>query len=188
MTSAGVCTLSSEAAPFRWLRGLCVAGRVLLWGVAYDSNMRRFVLCLLLCLMPMRLWAGAWMPTVQGLEHPQPTAVLTSSAHHPAALMDAGHPAALVGGEHHGCHDTPLVVQAMESLVATEVFGALGEDSQHSDCHDGTCQWCGVCHQSAHVAVWPWFLPVHPSYSLPLGPLRQSAGQAFALPLKPPIS
>ena len=161
------------------MRGLCALGRVALWVLAYDSTMRRFVLCFLVCLLPLRLWAGAWMPMVQGLAPPQSAAVLTSSAHHPAAQVDA---------EHHDCHDAPLAVQAMEAPAAADVLGALTGDVQHSDCHDGSCSLCGVCHQSAHVAVWPWVVSVPRSYSLPLGPPRQPAGQAFAPPLKPPIS
>jgi hypothetical protein len=134
---------------------------------AYDQKMRRFFLCFLLCLMPLRLWAGAWMTMPESSAHHLPTQV------HASAMPQAG----LEAQAAHDCH---------ESMAPSQ---AVSDDAHpRADCHDATCQLCGVCHQSATLAWWPLVLPVFQSHPLPIGEARQPAGRATSPLIKPPIS
>ena len=134
--------------------------------LAYDLKMRRYFLCFLLCLMPLRLWAAAWMPMAE------------SSAHHQAqsnasAMQHAG----VEANAAHDCHEGVAPSQVSNDDATTQ-----------TDCHDATCQLCGVCHQSASLAVWPTLLPMFQSHARPIGEARQPAGQATSPLIKPPIS
>jgi hypothetical protein len=133
--------------------------------------MRRFFLCFLLCLMPLRLWAGAWMPMVQSGSQIPTMAALHHSM--PPAAVDVAADAVVA----HDCHE-----DTAQAPAAAEGGKATGE------CHEASCQLCGVCHQSANLAWWPWALPVFQSDALPVGESHQPAGQAFSPPIKPPIS
>jgi hypothetical protein len=129
--------------------------------------MRRFFLCFLLCLMPLRLWAGAWMPMAESSAHAVPTPTHTMAVDHAVTEVNAAH----------DCHQ-------VDGAPVMATTAAMPE----ADCHDASCQLCGVCHQSAGLAVWPAVLPVVQSYALPVGESHQPAGLAFSPPIKPPIS
>ena len=145
--------------------------------------MRRFFLCFLLCLMPLRLWAGAWMPMAQSGSHHQPTQAQTLSVQHTAveamdgAMLGAMQSAMVGAVVAHDCHEGPA-----QSPVASE------DAKAPADCHETSCQLCGVCHQSANLALWPWLAPVLSSDSLPVAASHQPTGQVFSPPIKPPIS
>lgn len=138
--------------------------------------MRRLFLCFLLCLMPLRLWAGAWMPVAEsGAHHPSAVTVLSLAQHAPAEAV-------------HDCHDA--MAAWVPDAHASHVQPAAQPDSgvQNADCHDGTCQLCGVCHQSASLTAWPLVLPVFQAHPLPVG--ASVAHLALTAPplTKPPIS
>jgi hypothetical protein len=99
--------------------------------------------------------------------HPAPTQTQTMAVQHAVVDVNAVH----------DCHE----VDGAPEMAA---LAAMPE----ADCHDASCQLCGVCHQSASLAVWPAVLPGVQSYALPVGESQQPAGQAFSPPIKPPIS
>jgi hypothetical protein len=136
--------------------------------LAYDLVMRRFVLCFLLCLMPLRLWAGVWMPMAQ------------SASHHPAGSVQLAQ-----AHSAHDCHEA--VVEPMHHQAHGQV--AESESAlQKADCHDGSCLLCSVCHQSASLAVWPLMLPVTQAQAWPVGALWMHVAHTPAPLTKPPIS
>lgn len=140
--------------------------------LAYDLTMRRLFLCFLLCLMPLRLWAGAWM---------MPMAV--SLAHHTEAVVNQA-PHADVA---HDCHDTlALAGSAHEAHGTHDAVADAGV--QKADCHDGACQLCGVCHQSASLMAVPLVLPVFQTHPLPGGGPQPHAAVVSSPLIKPPIS
>jgi len=136
---------------------------------AYDLTMRRLFLCFLLCLVPLRLWAGVWMPMAQSVAHHPETTVSASPAPHAEAV--------------HDCHETMA-----ESGSAYQAQGWHDVQNATADCHDGNCQLCGVCHQSLSLAAWPWRLPVVQAQPWPVAVLQAHAAMALSPLIKPPIS
>ena len=141
--------------------------------------MRRFFICFLLCLMPLRLWAGVWMPMAENFAFTSP--VQASMSHE--------------GMDHKGmtCHEgmeTSEPLKAGSLDLAAESTGDLVTDvaMQKGACHDGHCQFCGVCHQTASPVVWTFTVSVSQSHPLPLSVLRHDAGVASPPLIKPPIS
>jgi hypothetical protein len=141
--------------------------------LAYDLVMRRVFLCFLLCLMPLRLWAGAWMPTVEALSHPA-FATPTDSTVQPGEAH----------ATHHG-HETQS--EAMNMAHAQPAWLTDASDG-NADCHDGTCQLCGVCHQSLSLLVWALPLPVFQAHPLPISTMWAHVARMSAPLIKPPIS
>jgi hypothetical protein len=137
--------------------------------LAYDLKMRRFFLCFLLCLMPLRLWAGAWMPTVEALSN-QVFATTTDSTGQPGATHDCHQAMSEPKNE---AHAQPA------SLADTSV--------ENAECHDGTCQLCGVCHQSVSLSVWALPLPVFQAHPLPISTTWAHVARMSAPLIKPPI-
>lgn len=129
--------------------------------------------------MPLRLWAGAWMPMAQSGAQHQPTQSQTSILQHTAVDEMVGAMDGAMVGEvvAHDCHQDPA-----QSPAASD------DAKAPADCHEASCQLCGVCHQSANLALWPWALPVLQTDALPVGESHQRAGQAFSPPINPPIS
>lgn len=171
--------------------------------MAYHFSMRHLFICFLLCLMPLRLWAGVWMPMAQGAAHHPQTGVSANPTPHAGAAHDC-HGAQVVGVAGHEAHGThamtdaqalSAVPQASEALVDVAQGLEAGGDAAAvdvaqatADCHDGTCQLCGVCHQSASLTAMPLVLPVFPTHALPAGgPQPPAAGVSVPL-IKPPIS
>jgi hypothetical protein len=142
-------------------------------GLAYDLAMRRLFLCFLLCLMPLRLWAGVWMPMAQSGSHHAPTLAHVGLAQHDEA------PAA------HHCHEA-MAQSAHQPQLQT--LSSLGSVVQKADCQDGTCQLCGVCHQSASPVTWPVFVPVFQAHPLPVGASLAHVARSSPPLTKPPIS
>lgn len=153
--------------------------------------MRRLFLCFLLCLMPLRLWAGVWMPVTPGVVA-QPTAgVHLDPAHHTPSHAD------------HDCHEAvgAGVQRAFDAHDADAGYAAHAAHAAHgqattptdsgvhsADCHDGTCQLCGVCHQSASLTAWPVVLPVFQAHPVPVGVLWGHVARTPPPLTKPPIS
>lgn len=134
--------------------------------------MRRLFLCFLLCLMPLRLWAGAWMPMSEGSSHHLSVLDMGSSAQHTEV------PAA------HVCHEAMAEPLSQDhALLAT-----LHDSKQPSDCHDGHCQLCGVCHQGLSLTAWPLMLPVFQAHPLPISASWMHLARTSAPLTKPPIS
>lgn len=174
--------------------------------MAYDLSMRRLFLCFLLCLMPLRLWAGVWMPMAQAAAHHPQTDVSATPAPHAGAAHDC-HGAQVVGAAGHAAHGmhamtdaqawqgTPQAHSALAHLAqAPEVAVAVEADvdadlaTAPADCHDGSCQLCGVCHQSASLTAMPLVLPVFPTHALPGAVPQLHAAGVSSLLIKPPIS
>ena len=128
--------------------------------------MRRFFLCFLLCLMPLRLWAGVWMPTA------------SSGSHHAPALEHVSLAQSAEPGMAHNCHQA-MTGSAHEAKAPTSLDTVV----QKADCQDGTCQLCSVCHQSASPVAWPVFLPVFQAHPLPVG-----ASLAHVVRTSPPLT
>lgn len=149
--------------------GLAALGGGALAAMAYDLSMRRLFLCFLLCLMPLRLWAGVWMPVPDHAAHPASTeryASLAQSADTP-----------------HECHEADGMHPAQQLLPAAH------EAAVHqADCQEGTCQLCAVCHQSAGLAAWPLVVSVAQANPLPAGAFWAHAARTSSPLTKPPIS
>jgi hypothetical protein len=140
--------------------------------VAYDLTMRRLFICFLLCLMPLRLWAGAWMPISESGSH-HPTVLATVS---PAQHTET--PAA------HDCHGVMA-----QTLPETEAQPAsLNTAAQQTDCHDDHCQLCGVCHQGLSLTAWPLVMPAFQAQPLPVSAAWARVASTSAPLIKPPIS
>jgi hypothetical protein len=139
---------------------------------AYDSDMRRLFLCFLLCLMPLRLWAGAWMPFSESGSHPPAVLATVSPAQHTEM------PTA------HDCHGT-----VAQTLTEAQAQPALSNTAfQQTDCHDDHCQLCGVCHQGLSLTAWPSVMPVLLAHPLPVSVSRVHLARTSAPLTKPPIS
>lgn len=84
------------------------------------------------------------------------------------------------------------VAQAPEAAVAVEADVGVDVDADlataPADCHDGSCQLCGVCHQSASLTAMPLVLPVFPTHALPGAVPQLHAAGVASLLIKPPIS
>jgi hypothetical protein len=134
--------------------------------------MRRLFFCFLLCLMPLRLWAGAWMPISES-GSPQIAVLNTASlAQHTEALAV------------HDCHEAMA-----EPMPETHTQLALHDvPVQAADCHDGHCQLCGVCHQGLSLTAWPLVLPVFQAHLLPVSATWAHGARMSAPLIKPPIS
>lgn len=131
--------------------------------------MNRLFVCFLLCLMPLRLWAGAGM-NVTG---------------HAGHLSQAPQQARLAADMVHPCHETVAEAfhEADEQLPAPE-------DTVHlkAGCQDGACQLCAVCHQSTGPAAWLWLQPQTLVHPLPASPLWAHAVCISSPLTRPPIS
>lgn len=140
--------------------------------LAYDLGMRRFFLCFLLCLMPLRLWAAAWMPMPE------------SGSHHLAVLSTAGsvqHNEMPVG---HDCHEA-MAEPLTEDLAQISLHDA---GVQAADCHDGHCQLCGVCHQGLSLTSLHLVQPGVLAHPLPVSASWVHRARTSAPLTKPPIS
>ena len=139
--------------------------------------MRRLFFCFLLCLMPLRLWAGVWMPLAQnGLHHtpiPTPAAAVASGAQTTSAEVG------------HDCHEAVTLASHEAQTHVTDLADA-GE--QKADCHDGTCQLCAVCHQTASLMHSASLVPVVQIHPQPIGAFVAPLAQPAQPLIKPPIS
>ena len=133
--------------------------------------MRRLFLCFLLCLTPLRLWAGVWMSLSDSGAHHLPGSAQVS-------LVQTSEAAAV-----HDCHEAMA-----GSLHEMQAQAPLDSAAHKADCHEGSCQLCGVCHQSASLLAWPQPVPVAQAHPLPPGVPMAPAGHTFAPLTKPPIS
>ena len=115
------------------------------------------------------------------------TSAVQASMNHEGMNHEGMHPA------NNSCHEA---LQASEPLEANTLGLAAQSDPntatdvsmQKEACHDGHCQFCGVCHQTASPVGLTFVVPVFQSHSLPLSVLRHPAGVASAPLIKPPIS
>ena len=135
--------------------------------------MRRLFLCFLLCLMPLRLWAGVWM------------SLSDSGAYH---LPGSAHVSLVQTSEADAVHDCHEARAGTLHEAHAQPQAPLDSAAQKADCHDGSCQLCGVCHQSASLLAWPQSVAVAQTHPLPPGVPMAPAGHTFAPLTKPPIS
>lgn len=128
--------------------------------------MRRFLMWMMICLLPLRLWAGDAI-AVQ---------------HAPPAVHEAG---MLMAQDAHPCHGADATTDGVSDPAAGNEH-RNGHGPQHGNGHSNTCGDCSVCHGPlAGVAVPNWATPVLPR-AVPQA-LGWSALSANALPhLKPP--
>ncbi len=128
--------------------------------------MRAFLLCLMIVLLPLRVWAVDVMAVQQtGQARPTPQEVA------PAA----------------DCH------QAMEhSAPAHALQGPAShhEAQQASDASDdcGSCSACQLCHTVALATPLPTLRLAEPATSVPRSPLATHPSATRAPGFKPPIS
>lgn len=146
--------------------------------------MRRFFICFLLCLMPLRMWASAWMPMTESMAF---SSAAQASMNHEGMNHEAMHLANL------NCHETAKA-SAPQQEGAIDHAAHSGQDlvvdvaMQKDACHDGHCQFCGVCHQSASPVDLKFVALEVQGYPLPLSVLSLEAGVASPPLIKPPIS
>lgn len=134
--------------------------------------MRRYFLCFLLCLMPLRLWAGAWMPIAPSSSHPLSAQATLNTAQHTEASAA------------HDCHEAMA-----QPLPPSHAQLALPDAAlQQADCHEANCQLCGVCHQGLSLTAWPLVWPVFQAYPLPVSPSWAHVAPTSEPLIKPPIS
>lgn len=151
--------------------------------------MRRIFICFLLCLMPLRMWASAWMPMTENT-------AFTSAVHASMKHEGMNHEGMNHEGMHHANQSCHEALQASEPLEANTLGLAAQSDPnpatdvamQKGACHDGHCQFCGVCHQTASPLGLTFVVPVFQSHPLPLSALRHPIGVASPPLIKPPIS
>jgi len=131
--------------------------------------MRIWWLCLLIALMPLRLWAGSAMLVEHA--HGTPQAV----AHAPSAI-----------GADHPCH-TPA-----GELAGANAHDGHGEPLLASDTQGGaehaSCVACDICHTLAHPWVHaglPWVPGVQ---AVPMHRVHAPTSAGPTLTFKPPIA
>ena len=121
--------------------------------------------------MPLRLWAGVWMPMAQNASHHGPDSVNVTQQ----TKADAAH----------DCHEA--MAESAHGANA-QPHTALDTNMQQADCHDGTCQLCGVCHQSASLPAWPLLIAVSQLHSVPVCVSLTHVALTAPPLTKPPIS
>ena len=151
--------------------------------------MRRFFICFLLCLMPLRMWASAWMPMTENTAF---TSAVHASMNHEGMNHEGMNHASLTHGGV-ACHEAlqssePQEPGSMGLAAISDQDVAVDVSMQKEACHDGHCQFCGVCHQTASPVGPTFVVPVFQSHSLPLSVLRHPAGVASPPLIKPPSS
>lgn len=120
--------------------------------------MRRFLLVLMIALLPLRGWVGDVMAMEMLVQHP-------AAMQNVAASADAK--------MHEECH-----AEAEPSSSAA--------DSGQSHC--GSCPLCLICHSMAAPAPWAASPAVWLIHALPATDPTRFASAASAFALKPPIS
>ncbi len=145
--------------------------------------------------MPLRLLAGVWMPMAQGTP--------LGMAHHPEATVSASQ--APLAQAAHDCHEAvpAEMTGAVEGLVHQRHNAHEGHQVQpghelqntavdavatKADCHDGSCQLCGVCHHSGSLMAVPWALPIAQAQPWPVAVPQAHAAMVLPPLIKPPIS
>ncbi len=146
--------------------------------------MRRIFICFLLCLMPLRMWASAWMPMTENT-------AFTSAVH--ASMNHEGMHHEGMNHANQSCHEAlqasgPLEANTLGLAAQSVPNSATDVAMQKGACHDGHCQFCGVCHQTASPLGLTFVVPVFQSHPLPLSALRHPIGVASPPLIKPPIS
>ncbi len=84
----------------------------------------------------------------------------------------------------HDCHETRA-----EPVHEAHVSAQAHADTamQKSDCQDGTCQLCSVCHQSASLPTWPVLATIFQTHALPVGASLTHVARTAPPLIKPPI-
>lgn len=149
--------------------------------------MCKWPIWILLVLLPLRLWAGVFMPLP--LSSQDSTAALTTIATPPAEHADHLPAAAHLQASHDEHHEHDQHQQ----------HTSHGHDTVHAhhddmptgagSCHEGpTCMACSVCHMTAGMpAIAPnWSIAA--LQSMPAAPLGAWLGHAWPPLIKPPIS
>ncbi|WP_394791217.1 hypothetical protein [Rhodoferax sp.] len=132
--------------------------------------MRRFILILMIALLPLRSWVGEAMAMDMQLQHPLAMQNIAASA-------DKSSASAAFNAEMPMTHtDCPGHAEAAKSA------------SDSSPSHCGTCPLCQMCHSAAAPA--PSVVPPAAwlRHALPFAGQTRFASAAAAFALKPPIS
>ena len=91
-------------------------------------------------------------------------------------------------GELHATHDCHETMSVPTNEADGQPAGMADASLENADCHDGNCQLCGVCHQSASLSAWPLLLPGFLAHPLPVSATGSHAARMSAPLIKPPIS
>jgi hypothetical protein len=152
--------------------------------------MRKWPIWILLVLLPMRLWAGVFMPLP--LPTQDSTAALTISATPPAEHAGHLHAAVHLQASHYEHIEHHEHAQHRQHTShAHDTVHAHHDDmpTGAGSCHEGpTCMACSVCHMTAGMpAIAPnWSIAA--LQSMPAAPLGAWLGHAWPPLIKPPIS
>ena len=142
--------------------------------------MRRWILLIMIALLPMRGWVGDAMATdmasssrpVVAEHHKTATKIVAGHAHSAGAADHIDHASASQAG----------------MAAGTDCFGHGGIDEASAGAHCNTCTVCQVCHT---VALSPPFIghpPVLNPIAPPHSPVAMFASADPASGQKPPIS
>lgn len=151
----------------------------------YDFVMRRLFLCFLLCLMPLRLWAGVGMLIAPNGWHPTPTPNPTSASTPISVAVESTGAQTAPAQSGHDCHEAVTLASHEAPTHTTHV---ADHGPQTADCHDGSCQLCGVCHQTASLMTWVLGVPLIQIHPQPIGAFVAPLAQPAQPLIKPPIS
>lgn len=122
--------------------------------------MRTVWLCLLIALLPLRLWAGSAML----VEHPGAATAPT------VAVQAAAHP----------CHETAEAAPDIPRM-STDDHAASAE--QHAG-----CLHCDICHSVAHPFVALWTGSTAAPHATPVHRAHASLNTGITPSFKPPIA
>ena len=123
--------------------------------------MRTLWICLLIAVLPLRLWAGSAM-LVQHTP-PVPTAAQAAASEHP-------------------CHTTLVVVEVPHTHYSDHSPGKTDVGATHPSCNT-----CDICHTVAHPWVNAWLPLLRAPQPAPVHHARAVANVRLAPAFKPPI-
>ncbi len=153
--------------------------------------MRKWPIWILLVLLPLRLWAGLFMPLP--LSTQDSTTALSASATITAEHADHLRAAAHLQASHdnHHEHEHEHDQHRQHTSHAHDTVHAHHDDmpTGAGSCHEGpTCMACSVCHMTTGMpAIAPnWSIAA--LQSMPAAPLGAWLGHAWPPLIKPPIS
>ena len=152
--------------------------------------MCKWPIWILLVLLPLRLWAGVFMPLPLSSQDSTAasTTIATPPAEHAGHLRAAAHLQAS-HDEHHG-HD-PHALHQEPTSHAHDTVHAHHDDMPMGagSCHEGpTCMACSVCHMTAGMPAIATNWSIAALQSMPAAPIGAGLGHAWPPLIKPPIS
>lgn len=127
--------------------------------------MRTVWLCLLIALLPLRLWAGGAMLVQHNalLQTTAPTAVQVAETEHP-------------------CHTPASLAEAPSSVHIDHCAGGEERGTDHLG-----CSACDICHTLAHPWLGAWLPQVAAPHAPPAHRAASLASARLTPAFKPPI-